>query len=199
MSRFTLIILCKQDSLGNCLTQHRRDLHGYVEKALGQRCYFQLMRSRILLLLSNGLSKEKHYEIYSKLNEVFPSTSMISVLHYIPMFAIYKASKLSQLREFFYEEGVEQEYVVGYFTLPADIGDLLGDIARRINIFYNIASLLINTGSLPIQLDYNGVLAILNRKSLKHLEYVKSQVRFKVASNIDAIKAIEDAVEDAYS
>lgn len=195
MSRFTLIILSKQEKSSNCLTSYYRDFRNYIEKILGSGCYFQLVHPRILLLLSNGLSKEKHYEVYSKLNEMFPSTSVISVLHEIPIFAIHKASKLSKLHEFFYEEGVEQEYLIGYFSLPADIGDIIGDIARRINIFHSIASLLVNTGSLPLQIDYSGVLAVLNKKSIKHLEYIKSQIYVKVVSNTNAIKAIEEAVK----
>ncbi|MEM1831799.1 MAG: hypothetical protein QXJ97_09765, partial [Desulfurococcaceae archaeon] len=100
------------------------------------------------------------------------------------------------LHEFFYEEGVEQEYLVGYFSLPANIGDIIGDIARRINIFHGITSLLVNTGSLPLQVDYSGVLAVLNRKSIKHLEYIKSQIHVKIVSSTSAIKAIEEAVEN---
>ncbi|MEM1639036.1 MAG: hypothetical protein QXJ69_03030 [Desulfurococcaceae archaeon] len=196
MSRFTLIILGEREKSSGCLISHYRDFRNYIEKILGSRCYFQLAHPRILLLLSNGLSKEEHYEIYSKLNEVFPSTSIISVLHEIPIFAIHKASKLSKLHEFFYEEGVEQEYLVGYFSLPANIGDIIGDIARRINIFHGITSLLVNTGSLPLQVDYSGVLAVLNRKSIKHLEYIKSQIHVKIVSSTSAIKAIEEAVEN---
>ncbi|MEM1713625.1 MAG: hypothetical protein QXW36_03705, partial [Desulfurococcaceae archaeon] len=89
MSRFTLIILGEREKSSGCLISHYRDFRNYIEKILGSRCYFQLAHPRILLLLSNGLSKEEHYEIYSKLNEVFPSTSIISVLHEIPIFAIH--------------------------------------------------------------------------------------------------------------
>lgn len=194
MSRFTLIISSKGEEPWSCLTPLHRDLCDYLGKHVDKNCCFELIYSRLLILLSNGLSRERHCEIFNELNKICSHVSMVSVLHEIPVFALYKASKLSKTYSFFYEEGVEREYLIGYFTLPSYTEDILGDIARRISVFHNVANLLLNTGSIPLRLDLNGVLAVLNRKSIQHLEYIKSQVVTGIASNLNAARAVEEAI-----
>jgi len=40
-----------------------------------------------------------------------------SVIHNIPALALNKASRILVSQRFYYEEGVEEEYILGYFKI----------------------------------------------------------------------------------
>lgn len=146
------------------------------------------------LILSNGVKKEKHLELYEQVNARYPGTRIVSVVHENPLYAVMKAFRIMKQTDFYYEEGVEREYYIGYFTPIEDLEDILSGLFHRVNTIYNVTLLLLNSGSLPLEISTTGVLAVLNENITSQLEYIKTRVHLKIGVDYNASKAVEKAL-----
>jgi len=170
-------------------------LSGYVkryEKARGCASYRVLPGA--LIVLSNGLSKEDHYELYESMNAEYPGIRVVSVVHENPLYALIKASKIMERESLYYEDGVEREYHIGYFTPKSIPNDLLNNLVHAYSTLFNTAMLLLNSGSLPLKVSIRGVLAVLNKFILNQLDYIKARVHVNVGVDYSAREAVKKAI-----
>lgn len=200
MSRFTLIIPttlageCNKTSK-QCKGTGRTSLYSYIKRYVKERgCVFYRIPPGVLIMLSNGLSKEDHYKLYESINAEYPGIRVISVIHENPIYAIIKASKTMERENLYYEEGVEREYYIGYFAPRGVSGDIINNLAYTYSILFNTTMLLLNSGSLPLEVGTKGVLAVLNKSALNQLDYIKTRVCVNVGVDYSAIKAVRKAI-----
>lgn len=199
MSRFTLVTSTPttkeyrspKQSLGGELT----DLHRYLQinERLKDCIYYEVLPG-VFVVLSNGLSKSDHYKLYEEINAKYPGVRVISVVHESPLYAIIKASKILTQTDFYYEEGIEGDYYVGAFAPLKYSSDIVIDLMLTYSTTLSIAMLLLNSGSLPLEVSINGVIAALNRSSIDRLESLRSRVYMSIGVDRSARRALEKIV-----
>lgn len=193
MSRYTFITFSgngsrkapRADDLHNQIKQ--LEASGYPSYYIGQNTY---------VVLSNGLSRESHYKLYSQLSK-YPSIKVrvTSVTHENPVYATIKFSKLASKSDFYYEESPEGEYFIGYFTPIEGVeADVLTAIARRMKLLMEVGLCLLNLGSLPLALNLTGIIAALNRSSIDQMNGIRQHMRVGIGVDFSGIKAVEKAV-----
>lgn len=151
------------------------------------------IQSGLILLLSNGLNKEMHRELYNNLNTLIPGIKLVSVTHHNPIYALIKASKIIEYEKFYYEEGEELEYNIGYFTILLTHHDLLTRLANSLKAVSNIIQILINTGSLILSIDTKSVLAALSKNAISSLSTLTNVFHMNMGVDYLASKAVEKA------
>lgn len=191
MSRYTLI------SLGKRLVYHEdfsEVLNTLINTHGGARPPFFEIYPEFLILLSNGVSRDIHMRIHEELGKRYQYVKTISTTHTNPIFALIKASKIAAEEDFYYEEGEEHEYYVGFFTPRPGYRDVLLGLNHSLKVISNLIQILLNTGSLILKIDVKGILAVLNKDIVQSLNTLTNIVQVNIGVDYLAIKAIEKAM-----
>ncbi|MEM4601997.1 MAG: hypothetical protein QW808_03770 [Desulfurococcaceae archaeon] len=195
MSRFTFIAF--NGGFEQAANDEPKDLHDRIKQLVAPSYPLYHITRNTYLILSNGLGRELHYNLYSQLSSKYPSVKILvaSITHENPIYTAIKFSKLANKADFYYEEGAEKEYFIGYFTpIGKPETDIRVDIARRVRIAMEIGLYLLNLGSLPLSLDATGVIAVLNRDSIDQMEALKHHVNISIGVDFSGARAVEKAV-----
>lgn len=169
----------------------RGDIAKALSRVIGDHIAVEL-DSCLILLLSNGISEEVHSKTYSELSSRHEKIRVVSVIHEIPLIALYKALQFSKKQEYFYERGIEKDYLIGVFEHDSPVSDPVVDLASRLDLLYFVASSLINTGSLVIHFDLKRIIAIINRQQVNQYEEFKKYLEVKYARGNNAYELMRD-------
>jgi hypothetical protein len=112
------------------------------------------------------------------------------------MIALLKALKVLSSGDFFYEEGVEEEYYVVYIAFRYFNPEyVVEEFKHRGDVLSRILDALIYTGSIPLNLNLDGVIAVLSLRGLALVERLKSEnLYIKIAHSVHGRKAVESAI-----
>lgn len=192
MPRYTITLINSTTSEKERLELVKRVVDYFSEN----NAYSFTLTPRIIITLSNGINREIHERIHSVISSMNSNIRIASVIHNIPALALNKASRILVSQRFYYEEGVEEEYILGYFKIR-ELGGygILDEYTYRKNILYELLNLLEYTGSLPLKIDLNSVLAVLSEKSLDISSILGGRVEVKLARS----KIVELALREVFS
>jgi len=192
MPRYTITLINSTTSEKERLELVKRVVDYFSEN----NAYSFTLTPRIIITLSNGINREIHERIHSVISSMHSNIRIASVIHNIPALALNKASRILVSQRFYYEEGVEEEYILGYFKIRELGGySILDEYTYRKNILYELLNLLEYTGSLPLKIDLNGVLAVLSEKSLDISSILGGRVEVKLARS----RIVELALREVFS
>lgn len=190
MSRYTLITTL-QDSLHEECRETRGELVDAVTRSLGNIVAVELDPC-LIITLSNGISEEDHSRLFSELSSKHANIRIVSVLHDIPLIALYKAIQFSKKYEYFFERGTENDYLLGLFEHSISATDPVAELIKRLDLLYYVATSLLNTGSLVIHMDLSKLVAVLNKQQISQYEGFKGNIKVRYAEGRDAHELLED-------
>ncbi|MEM4717621.1 MAG: hypothetical protein QXE81_02540 [Desulfurococcaceae archaeon] len=188
MSRYTVI------SIDQSLVEKKREflresIDKTLEKYTGNCCYYTFITPYLVILLSNGLNEKSHIDLFNELNATCPGIRLASITHEVPINAIYKALQVIAKTSFYYEHGIENDYLIGHLIPEYKGSDPLEDLVITTNLLSNALLVILRSGSIPLHIDLGGLIAVLNEYSIDQLNLLRpyyriSLVRYKYASPI---------------
>lgn len=192
MSRYTVVVIESNDEVRHKWSLVEERIKQFTEP-LG---YYFSLKPSLIIILSNGLSRDSHVELYEGLKTVGFQIKVASTIHKTPMIALLKALKVLSSGDFFYEEGVEEEYYVVYIAFRYFNPEyVVEEFKHRRDVLSRILDALIYTGSIPLNLNLDGVIAVLSLRGLALVERLKSEnLYIKIAHSVHGRKAVESAI-----
>jgi GTP cyclohydrolase III len=196
MCRYTVILIEGQSG-----DREKRGFWSLLEENLrgftSEEGVFSVLKPNIVIVLSNGISRDKHLEIHKVLSNNSLQVRIASVLHESPVLALIKASRILERSTFYYEEGEEKEYIIGYFSFkPRRGGGIIDEFTHRRLILYKVLRFLEYTGSLPIEISINNILAVLSKKSEELVDELKEDVVLKTARGLHAKSLVSEVTRE---
>lgn len=179
MSRYT-IILIDQSFIGKHGAVSKDILSKTIEKYIVDCCYYTFLTPYLAILLSNGLSEKSHIDLFNELNTIYPGIKLVSVTHEVPMYAVYKALQVVGRTNFYYEQGVEEDYLIGYLVLEHKGADPLEDLVSIVNLLHNALIILLRGGSIPLHICLGGLITTLNKHSIDQLDLLRPYYRVNI-------------------
>jgi len=192
MSRYTVVVIESGDEVRHKWSLVEERIKRFTEP-LG---YHFTLKPSLIIILSNGLSRDSHVELYEGLRATGLQVKVASTIHKTPMMALLKALKALSSVDLFYEEGVEEEYYVAYIAFRYFNPEyVVEEFKRRRDVLGKVLDALIYTGSIPLSLNLDGVVAVLSTRGLTLIERLKSENLYvRVARGIHGRETVESAI-----
>jgi GTP cyclohydrolase III len=201
MSRYTVILLAPKREIGKELLRALNSLYSEISTSvLTCEGLVYVLSPRIILILSNGISKRDHEDIFQRVNssEYF-SARIASVASSSPLHAILTAMRILDVNEYYFQDSVEKPYTIGVFTLKymrSEV-DVVSEIVSQMSLFSEISRLLLSAGSLPLSVNMYKLISVLRESALNYItELLTRNVAIGVGTDYKALRALTKAEEN---
>jgi GTP cyclohydrolase III len=201
MSRYTVILLAPKREIGKELLRALNSLYSEISTSvLTCEGLVYVLSPRIILILSNGISKRDHEDIFQRVNssEYF-SARIASVASSSPLHAILTAMRILEVNEYYFQDSVEKPYTIGVFTLKymrSEV-DVVSEIVSQMSLFSEISRLLLSAGSLPLSVNMYKLISALRESALNYItELLTRNVAIGVGTDYKALRALTKAEEN---
>jgi GTP cyclohydrolase III len=201
MSRYTVILLTPKREISKELLRALNSLYSEISTSvLTCEGLVYVLSPRIILILSNGISKRDHEDIFQRVNssEYF-SARIASVISSSPLHAILTAMRILDVNEYYFQDSVEKPYTIGVFTLKymrSEV-DVVSEIVSQMSLFSEISRLLLSTGGLPLSVNTYKLISALRESALNYItELLTRNVAIGVGTDYKALRALTKAEEN---
>lgn len=201
MSRYTVILLAPKREISKELLRALNSLYSEISTSvLTCEGLVYVLSPRIILILSNGISKRDHEDIFQRVNssEYF-SARIASVASSSPLHAILTAMRILDVNEYYFQDSVEEPYTIGVFTLKymrSEV-DVVSEIVSQMGLFSEISRLLLSTGGLPLSVNTYELISVLRESALNYItEILAGNVAIGIGTDYKALRALTKAEEN---
>lgn len=211
MPRITLIELIKYrkwteelgyDREGYIQIKQSRLYAIFQEKFLEKDCFVLPFRYDYYIVLSNGLSSDELKNIVDNIKTYTPyGLRVASVSHKYPVMALFKAYKMINKNNFFYEEGDEDKIVIAHLDLNkitelASQTSIYESFIEIISIYKFVNDYAFKNAGITSYLGGDNLIVVLPEEKYRDfLKVIPSYIKVGIGIAYKARKALELAAK----